>query len=82
MDHLKGYSFVVDAAAVRVYEPKTLDVSAYNAAYQGPILEVRRDAIKPIVTVHPDGTVEYGPDYNPDEAARIFWEAIGSHRPR
>lgn len=31
----------------------------------------------PLVTVHFDGRIEYGPHYTPDEAARIFWEAIG-----
>jgi hypothetical protein len=28
------------------------------------------------VIVHPDGTLEYGPGYTPDAAAKAFWEAI------
>lgn len=30
----------------------------------------------PLVTIHPNGTLEYGPDYTPDEAARRFWDAM------
>jgi hypothetical protein len=32
---------------------------------------------EPIVSVKMDGTIEYGSNYTPDEAARIFWEALG-----
>jgi len=32
---------------------------------------------EPMVSLKMDGTIEYGPDYTPDEAARIFWEALG-----
>lgn len=28
--------------------------------------------------VRADGSIEYGPNYTPDEAARTFWEAIGT----
>lgn len=34
-----------------------------------------------LVTIYPDGRVEYGPDYTPDEAARIFWEAMAAYAP-
>ncbi|WP_097865874.1 hypothetical protein [Streptomyces sp. rh34] len=30
----------------------------------------------PLVTIHPDGRLEYGPGYEPDEAARLFWDAM------
>jgi len=30
----------------------------------------------PLVTIHPDGTLDYGPGYTPDEAAHRFWEAL------
>ncbi|THA22757.1 hypothetical protein E6R18_32950 [Streptomyces sp. A1277] len=33
----------------------------------------------PLVTIHPDGRLEYGPGYDPDKAARTFWEAMGRH---
>ncbi|MGY4936148.1 hypothetical protein ACWD7T_34685 [Streptomyces sp. 900116325] len=28
---------------------------------------------RPMVTIHPDGRIEYGEAYEPDEAARAFW---------
>jgi hypothetical protein len=31
---------------------------------------------RPLVTIRPDGTLEFGKDYQPDEAARAFWEAV------
>ncbi len=33
-----------------------------------------------LVTIHPDGTIEYGPGYTPDAAAKVFWQAIGEQR--
>lgn len=30
----------------------------------------------PLVTLHFDGRVEFGPHYNPTEAARRFWSTI------
>lgn len=33
--------------------------------------------ISNLVTIKPDGTIVYGPNYTPDEAARVFWEALG-----
>jgi hypothetical protein len=29
-----------------------------------------------LVTIHPNGRLEYGPHYTPDEAARTFWDAL------
>ncbi|MFE6185509.1 hypothetical protein ACFQ6U_13890 [Streptomyces sp. NPDC056465] len=31
---------------------------------------------RPLVTIHPDGRVELGEGYGPDEAARSFWDAV------
>ncbi|REE61472.1 hypothetical protein BX257_4051 [Streptomyces sp. 3212.3] len=33
-----------------------------------------------LVAIHPDGRLEYGPDYTPDAAARAFWEAMAARR--
>lgn len=33
-----------------------------------------------LVKIHPDGRLEYGPDYRPDVAARTFWEAMAAER--
>lgn len=35
----------------------------------------------PLVTIHPDGTLDYGPGYTPDEAARSFWDAMRHYMP-
>lgn len=35
----------------------------------------------PLVTIHPNGTLEYGPGYDPDDAARRFWDAMRFHMP-
>jgi hypothetical protein len=33
-----------------------------------------------IVTIHPDGTIEYGEGYTPDAAAKALWDAVGIER--
>ncbi|MFC8986037.1 hypothetical protein [Streptomyces sp. NPDC057115] len=35
----------------------------------------------PMVKIHPNGTLEYGPNYDPNEAARRFWDAMRYHMP-
>ena len=51
-----------------------------------------RDRVKPgdfaigtsqdriLVIIKPNGTLEYGPEYRPDEAATVFWEYMGQRR--
>lgn len=46
-----------------------------------PIISIIGEGHAPLVTVHPDGTLEYGPGYDPDEAARRFWDAMRFHMP-
>ena len=36
----------------------------------------------PLVVIKPDGEVEFGEGYMPDEAAKLFWEAIASFSPQ
>lgn len=45
------------------------------------ILEIRNSNNEVLVTLRPDGTLEYGPSYNPDDTAKIFWNAITNHNP-
>lgn len=33
-----------------------------------------------LVLIKADGRLEFGPDYKPDEAAMVFWEAMGRQR--
>jgi len=37
--------------------------------------------IQSLVTIRPNGVIEYGPDYTPDAAAKVFWEALGNSMP-
>lgn len=37
---------------------------------------------KTFVIIRPDGKVEFGDGYNPDEAARAFWTAVSRNVPR
>lgn len=36
---------------------------------------------KALVTLKTDGTLEFGEDYDPDEAARIFWQSVADGNP-
>lgn len=42
------------------------------------LLVIHGEDDRPLVTVEHDGTVVYGAGYEPDAAARVFWEAMGS----
>jgi hypothetical protein len=33
-----------------------------------------------LVIIKPNGTLEFGPEYRPDEAAAVFWEYMGQRR--
>jgi hypothetical protein len=41
-----------------------------------PTISIHGDNGSLLVAVHPDGRLEYGPDYEPDDAARRFWEGV------
>lgn len=34
-----------------------------------------------IVGIKPDGQIDYGPGYDPDEAAKAFWQAMVRNQP-
>ncbi len=40
------------------------------------LLEIRGQGGEPIIEIRNDGQITYGYDYKPDEAAKLFWEAI------
>lgn len=46
---------------------------------QPPTIALYGDNHALLIAVHPDGRLEYGPDYEPDEAARRFWEGVEQH---
>lgn len=43
------------------------------------LLSIHSSLNTPLVVIRPDGSIEYGPDYTPDEAARILWETVASY---
>lgn len=45
----------------------------------GPLLTIH-DEQGPMVTIARDGSLTFGDSYDPDEAARIFWDAIARWR--
>lgn len=47
------------------------DETTHIAAAAASILRIGE-----LVEIQPDGTITYGPNYSPDEAAKMLWEAI------
>ncbi len=47
---------------------------------QEPSLSIFLKNSEPLVTIRPDGKIEYGPNYTPDAAAKVMWDAFGFHR--
>lgn len=48
--------------------------------FQAPTSLCIHASNKIIVTIRPDGTIEYGEGYTPDDAARALWDAVGLER--
>lgn len=46
------------------------------AKVQPSVISIPNANQKPLVTIHPDGHLEFGDDYQPDEAAQAFWDAV------
>jgi hypothetical protein len=40
------------------------------------LLVIQSEDNRPLVMMHGDGRLEFGPTYMPDDAARIFWKAV------
>lgn len=58
-----------------------IDQSAILMEPTPPTIVIHGADRQPMVSIHPDGTLEYGPDYDPDEAARTFWDALRHYLP-
>ena len=41
------------------------------------VIQILRPDGRILTTIYPDGIVEFGPDYDPDETARAFWQVLG-----
>jgi hypothetical protein len=44
-------------------------------------LTIPDDDGRPMLTIHPDGRMEFGENYAPDKAAGAFWEAVKRFAP-
>jgi len=62
-------------------EPFTVPDSVWVSPWPQPIIIINGETA-PLVTIHPDGTLEYGEGYTPDEAARQFWDALRHFAPQ
>lgn len=56
--------------------PSLEDITISAAQALPSLITISNTVNKPIVTIRPDGRLEFGEDYQPDEAARVFWEAV------
>ena len=68
------------AAVFMVLATSALADSAAPFALPAETTSAMSIAISSMVTIHPDGSIEYGENYKPDEAAKAFWDAVGVER--
>ncbi|WP_329131509.1 hypothetical protein OG552_10385 [Streptomyces sp. NBC_01476] len=52
-----------------------------DAPRTDPAFSFHNAANEPLVAIYPDGSLQYGPGYDPDDAARQFWGAMAVHMP-
>lgn len=60
--------------------PHDTDTGFYRHSSDAAISLAHRGRM--LVNLKADGSLEYGDGYTPDAAARVFWEAVASARPR
>ncbi|MFD8469056.1 hypothetical protein ACFV10_28610 [Streptomyces cyaneofuscatus] len=63
-----------EPSPVTIDSSKVMQITATNVTSVASI--TIPGAAGPLVTIRPDGRLEYGPGYEPDEAARLFWDAV------
>lgn len=71
-----------DVRVSRHRVPVVPDTTAENlrAQVQPGDLVIGTSRERVLAIIKADGQVEFGPDYKPDEAAMVFWEAMGRQR--
>lgn len=63
-----------EPSPITVDSTKVMQITATNVTSAASI--TIPGTAGPLVTIRPDGRLEYGPGYEPDEAARLFWDAM------
>jgi len=48
---------------------------------QPEILTIYASGGRSMAKIHPDGSIEFGEGFEPNEAARIFWDAVIANMP-
>lgn len=51
-----------------------------SIGYTASLREWQDSAGEVLVSISPTGEITYGANYDPDEAARVFWSAVGDHK--
>ena len=61
-----------------------VDLESMTIAVDNPpnIFTINGENCEPLVTLHLDGNIEYGPSYTPNESAKIFWSAMCGYAPK
>lgn len=64
-------------APPRLFTPKDLEnVTITASKVQPATITIPGQNGRTLITIRPDGTLEFADGYTPDEAARAFWEAV------
>lgn len=69
-----------DDVRVKSDEPRPAATPSFSDRVGKNDLVIGTSRERILVIVKADGTLEYGPEYTPDEAAVTFWEAMGRRR--
>ncbi|MFE3381348.1 hypothetical protein [Streptomyces anulatus] len=64
----------MEALPITLDRTKVMQITATNVTSAASI--TIPGTAGPLVTIRPDGRLEYGPEYEPDEAARLFWDTV------
>lgn len=56
-------------------------VTITAAKVQDSVISISASNGRPLVAIRRDGRLEFGDDYQPDAAARLFWEAVQRFAP-
>lgn len=62
--------------------PSHENTISFNEIKPSYIFQIRNENLEALVTVGLDGTITYGDNYHPDDAAKIFWKALGNYAPK
>lgn len=81
MDDPQGGGQIINLDATDLTDPSgslfvSVDQLQALTFQQPPIITITGEGGTPLVSIHPDGHLEYGPTYEPDAAARTFWDAV------